>query len=230
MTEYATTTVDGGTTTSTTVATIAYATPTSNGLKWYYWSNNYDYHTYPNYDPGMYAADNFTQSGYLQNFGYFSGGSKNFYIQGYPPNNGEYDGTYQTLLAHGFLLAQQPGNYTFSTNVHIDDELYLWHGDNAHGSPPFNRSLADFDTHRSGGKAPSAAQNYTFTNLVSGQAVPIALLYINGKGGGSSKFQIQTPDGQSTQNTTGFFIQHCQNSSFVHPYGDASQGLPQPAT
>ena len=176
----------------------------------------------------MYAADDFQQSGLLQDFGWFSGSSTDFFIQGYGANGGFYDGEGQTLLAHGFLLAPETGEYTISTNGALDDEMYMWFGTKAYGGQPFERDEADFHVVKPDGE--SAPDTSYRISAAAGEVIPLAILYLNGQGPGSSQFAVQMPDGSQSENTTGLFIQHCRQSVFVHPNGDANGGLPAPTT
>ncbi len=207
------------TVTSTVTQTInTAATPTSNGLKWYWYANNYSYNSgIPTIDFSQYAGNSgYVRTGVLQKWGYDSGDFINGYLDGYPS---EYEIEHETIVAHGYLYAQTAGNYTITTaGDNIDDQIFIFSRQNALGAPPAFQN-PDITTRLTN------AQSVTYI-LQAGEAMAIAIISINGDGPKNSVFNVILPDGTNTQETTGLFVQHCDTSEFVGPSGVAFGTLP----
>ncbi|KAI1873855.1 uncharacterized protein JN550_003124 [Neoarthrinium moseri] len=118
--------------------------------------------------------------------------------------------TQAALLLQGFFIAQQSGTYTFySSRDYIDNWGYLWTGDAAYSS--WDDTNTAFQASRTGAGYYGGSSSVT---LNAGDAIPLTWLWANGGGVARSYFMITAPDGTSTTDSTGYFVQACSSSVF----------------
>lgn len=114
-------------------------------------------------------------------------------------------------MLQGFFIAKQTGTYTlFSSKDYVDNWGYLWTGDAAYSS--WSDSNTAFQARRTDAGYFSGTATLT---LNAGDAIPLAWLWANGGGVSQSYFMITAPDGSSTTDTTGYFVQSCSAGVFA---------------
>ena len=111
---------------------------------------------------------------------------------------------YVTVIFHGYLLASETGNYTWTTQS--NDLGYVWLGDDAYSTWDGSNAIT-----RTGG---AIEQPLT---LNKGDVLPITVLYANAGGTGSSLFQLTLPNGTAVSDFTGLLLQPKPNDRFLPP-------------
>jgi hypothetical protein len=115
------------------------------------------------------------------------------------------------LLLQGFFIAKETGKYNFSSAAEsIDNWGYLWLNDVAYSA--WNDNNAAFKASRTfygnvGGS--------TTVTLNAGDAIPLTWLWANGGAVAQSYFDVTSPSGVKTNDTTGYFVQACSNAVFA---------------
>lgn len=114
------------------------------------------------------------------------------------------------IMLQGFFVARQTGTYTFSSSRdYIDNWGYLWLGDAAYST--WSDSNTAFQASRTGA---GYITGITTVTLNEGDAIPLAWLWANGGGVSQSYFQVTSPDGTSTTDTSEYFVQACSSGVF----------------
>ncbi|ETS84401.1 hypothetical protein PFICI_02426 [Pestalotiopsis fici W106-1] len=202
------------TTTSTTTLT-AYAEATtiaSNGIAYRKYTHSYNADSSSSgYTSSAFKSLTPDWSGVLQSLTFntpnWSGGSQYLTLS----DHSAFLATQAALLLQGFFIAKQTGTYTFSSSKdYIDNWGYLWTGDVAYST--WSDSNTNFQASRTG--AGYYGGSYSVT-LNAGDAIPLAWLWANGGGVSQSYFKLTSPDGTSTTDTSGFFVQACSSSVFA---------------
>jgi hypothetical protein len=181
------------------------------GLTYYQYDEPYNYYndlgqtyTYPTLAP--FQGSNYISTGISPN-----PGAINYGWGGLPQLPGQAPfaaGSYPTNIAltfKGFFIAPAAGTYTFSTPKGIDDEFYLYHGDNALSG--WNKD--NFDSHCTWSDTdpyPYALSSSTYSiTLAKGYILPILILWTNTAGPGAIYFKVTLPDGTVKDDVTGLF-------------------------
>ncbi|KAI0389847.1 GLEYA domain-containing protein [Xylariaceae sp. FL0594] len=109
------------------------------------------------------------------------------------PDHAPFDASMSALLLQGFFVAR-----------------YLWTGDVAYAS--WDDGNAAFKASRTGAGFVGGGVELVMNE---GDAIPITWLWANGGQAAQSWFAIQTPSGEVTTNTTGYFVKACSDGVFA---------------
>ncbi|KAK5989411.1 hypothetical protein PT974_10930 [Cladobotryum mycophilum] len=121
------------------------------------------------------------------------------------PSTPAFDSAQSAIVFHGFFLAKESGQYTFSSNAAtVDNWESIWLGDVAFSD--WNDSNAGFKAQRIG----SGTQGGTTTiTLTKGSAIPITYLWANGGGPARSDLTVTTPGGTKVEGGVGYWVNVC---------------------
>lgn len=113
------------------------------------------------------------------------------------------------IVFKGGFKASQTGTYTFTTTVAKNDNWgWFWIGDVAVND--WNDNNAAYKATRVG--SGGFFGGTTSITLRAGEVIPITFLWANGGGAGSTDFTIRLPDGTTTTNGSGYFVESCPST------------------
>ena len=212
-----------------TTSALVGATPYDNAaMKWYWFPHKYDYTTGPDprVDPDQWRTLPYLRTGLLSTFQVSAG--PNSRIDGY---NRQYHSENETQLVQGYFHAREAGTHRFYSDDSLDNQMMMYHGDNALGVNPFTYG-ADQDwsyvrTNTQYLPPTGEKTNGVILNLQAGELVPIVFIFINGLTNKNIEVEWETPT-NTYFDTNGWFIPPCEEGSdFVNPHGTKTdQPLP----